>query len=71
MFLAGVTFTFLLPVVNQIDMSTNFALGALQVILIFITDYHNERVRINSLFKSESTKTSKLYVQISFDKYAL
>ena len=31
MFLAGVTFTFLLPVVNQIDMSTNFALGALQV----------------------------------------
>lgn len=32
MFLAGVTFTFLLPVVNKIDMSTNFALGALQVI---------------------------------------
>jgi len=31
MFLAGVTFTFLLPVVNKIDMSTNFALGALQV----------------------------------------
>ena len=32
MFLAGVTFTFLLPVVNKIDMSTNSALGALQVI---------------------------------------
>ena len=31
MFLAGITFTFLLPVVNKIDMSTNFALGALQV----------------------------------------
>ena len=45
-FLTGITFTFLLPVVKNIDMSRNFFLGAMQVRLKICKPFFSLNLKI-------------------------